>query len=866
MADAAGGAPGPALAGRLEAALACHQRGDLDAAEGLYRSVLAEAPANFTALHLLGMLKSQKGDSQSAAHLLAEALRVNPRAAQAHFHLGLAQWELGQPEQSLTHCQHSLMLKPGQPEVLRHCALVLQSLGRSREALERWDQLLALAPATPTALLNRGLVLQDLQRLGDALASFDQALALDPACSDAHLARSRVLRLEGRKETALDAVQVVLDAQPDRIEALRDRAGLLMELGRAAEAMACHDRLRELQPDSVVVHLDRGNALMGLHRCREALASYDRALALDPQHLDGLMNRGTALLGLQRPQEALASYDRVLALDPEHVETHLNRGNALLALGQPREALASFDCALALRPDYPEALLNRAHALLPLKLPLEAVASCDRALALKPDCVGALVNRGTALLDLKRPAEALASFEAALALQPAYPDLLMNRGTALHLLARHREAIASYDQALALDPGHARAHSNKIYLLDFIPEVGFLEHQLERRSYFHAHAGRYAHQPGVQPADPDPDRRLVLGYVSADFKHHSAASCFLPILQRHDHEAFQVNCYSGVLVEDDWTRRFQQHADVWRPTSGLSDEELAARIRADGVDILVDLSGHSKGNRLLTFARRPAPVQVTAWGHGGGTGLPMIDYQFTDPVSIPPQFRTLFAEAAWDLPCCITFEAPGFAPPVPGLPALARGHVTFGSLNRFTKVTPVVLQLWARILRAVRGSRLLLKDARFDAASGRQEVLAALQRQGIREDRVDFLGFSSHEDHLAAFSSVDIVLDSFPQNGGITTWEALWMGAPVVATLGNKLASRISGAILHALGLGAWVGQDEEAYVSIATGMAADLAGLASFRAGIRARIQASSAGNPERYTRAVEAAYRAMWRERLAR
>ena len=858
--------PGPALAARLEAALERHQRGDLEAAEGGYLAILAEAPANFSALHFLGMLRTQKGDFQGAARLLAEALRVNPRAALAHAHLALALEALGQSEQALAHFQFSLMLKPNQPDTLLNCALVLQSLGRSAEALERWTQLLALAPATVTALLNRALVLQDLHRPEEALASLDEALALDPGCADALLARSRALRQAGRREEALAALQRVLDPEPDRIEALRDRAGLLAELGRSAEAMACHDRLQQLRPEAPEIHLDRGNALMGLNRSREALASFDRVLALEPQHLDGLMNRGTALLGLQRPQEALASYDRALALSPDHVETHLNRGNALLALGRPREALASFDRALALRPDYPEALLNRAHALLPLNLPLEAVASCDRALALKPDCVGALVNRGTALLDLKHPEEALASFEAALALQPAYPDLLMNRGTALHLLARHREAIASYDQALALDPGHARAHSNKIYLLDFIPEIGFLEHQLERRGYFHAHAGRFAHLPGAEPADRDPDRRLVVGYVSADFKHHSAASCFLPILRRHDRSAFQVNCYSGVQREDDWTRQFQQHADVWRPTSGLSDEALAGRIRADGVDILVDLSGHSKGNRLLTFARRPAPVQVTAWGHGGGTGLPMIDYQFTDPVSIPPPSRTLFAEAAWDLPCCITFEAPDFAPPVADLPALARGHVTFGSLNRFTKVTPAVLQLWARILRAVPGSRLLLKDARFDEPGGRLEPLAALERLGIRGERIDFIGFTSHELHLAAFSSVDIVLDSFPQNGGITTWEALWMGAPVVAMLGNKLASRISGAILHALDLGAWVGADEDAYFSIATRMAADTGGLARFRAEIRARIQASSAGNPERYTRAVEQAYRAMWRARLAR
>jgi len=862
MAERPDGTGGRAV---LATALEHHQRGDLQAAEELYRAALAEAPGDFTTLHLLGLLKTQAGDHPEAVHLLRQALRINPRAALAHFHLGLALGAQGEAEQALGQFELSLRLKPDHPDALLNCALALQALGRPAQALERWDQLLALA-RTPMALLNRGLVLQDLERPAEALASYDRALELEPAFEEARLARARALRQAGRSLEALAAVDGLLQVQPGRVEAVKERAGLLADLGQPEASLACLDRLQALQPGSAEVHLDRGNALMRMHRTREALASYDRVLALDPDHLDGHMNRGTALLALHRPQDALASYDRVLAVRPDHVETRLNRGNALLALGLPREALADLELALARRPDYPEALLNRAHALLALNRPQEALASCDRALHLQPACAGALINRGTALLDLKRPEEALACFESASALQPGDADLLMNRGTALHLLARHREAIACYDQALAIEPGHARAHSNKIYLLDFIPEVGFLEHQLERRSYFNAHAGRWAHQPGTPPGDRDPDRRLVIGYVSADFKHHSAASCFLPVLQRHDRAAFQVNCYSGVLVEDDWTRRFQEVSDVWRPTAGLTDEALADRIRADGVDILVDLSGHSRGNRLLAFARRPAPIQVTAWGHAGGTGLPMIDYQFTDPVSTPPQARPLVAESCWDLPCFITFEAPAFAPPLAPLPARANGCITFGSLNRFTKVTPAVLQLWARILRAIPEARLLLKDAAFDAPAACREVVTTLERLGVSAGRIGFLGFSSRERHLAAFSSVDIVLDSFPQNGGITTWEALWMGTPVVAMLGNKLASRISAAILHALDLGAWVGEGEEAYFAIATGMAGDLDALERFRADIRGRIQASEAGNPERYTRAVEAAYRAMWRERLAR
>jgi predicted O-linked N-acetylglucosamine transferase (SPINDLY family) len=606
--------------------------------------------------------------------------------------------------------------------------------------------------------------------------------------------------------------------------------------------------------------LNRGLILLELKCPGEALGDFERALALQPERADIHVHRGDALMLLGRPREALASYDQALAHQPDRAEALCNRGYALSLLGRPGEALASYDRALALEPGRAAFLVNRGAVLLSLNRPQEALASFDRALAIQPDHVDAYLNRGGALVDLKRPEEAVQSCDLALALDPTNAQAYTNRGLALHLMGRHQEALASYDQALAYMPGHRMAHSNKIFLLDYIPDIGFAEQQEERRKFFQAQVQPALRTPTAHSNGRDPSRRLVLGYVSADFKRHSAASCFGPILRRHRKEAFKVVCYSGVLAEDDWTQGFRQAADEWRLTTGLSDGEMAAQIQADGVDILIDLSGHSRGNRLLVFARKPAPVQVTAWGHAGGTGLPMIDYQFTDPVIVPACARHLFAEECFDLPCCITFESPAFAPPVGELPALSRGFLTFGSLNRFNKVTPAALDLWAQVLSAVPGSRLLLKDSLFDLPGARAKILTAFTDRGISGDRVETRGFTSHRNHLAAFGDVDIVLDTFPQNGGITTWEALWMGVPVIAILGSHFASRISGAILHSLGLQDWVADDEAGYLALAVQKALDLESLARFREGSRARISACPSGNPDHYTRAVEAAYRAMW------
>lgn len=733
-------------------------------------------------------------------------------------------------------------------------------------AAELYESIRSRDRRHPRAAQLLGLLKRQQGRLDDAARLLQEALEINPRSALAHVHLGMTLLDLHRAEAALQHFQLALLLKPDDRDALLQRAAALRDLGRHGEGLAVLDRALAIHGDFTEGLVDRGTFLLGLRRHEEALASCEQALRIQADHPAAQVIAGMALLALGRPREALAHLDAALAFQPGQPGVRLERGNALLALGRPAEALDDYDLALGRQPDHPQALLNRGTALLALNRPGDALASYDRALSLQPDGVEALMNRGTALVALHQLEAALAAYDQALALDPGQVEVLTNRGTALHRLGRHREAMACYDAALALQPGHLKARSNRIFVLDYLPEADFQAHQQARRDYYLAHARDLPVSVWADPGDDDPSRPLVLGYVSADFRRHSAAACFGPVLFHHDRTAFRIICYSGTTVEDDWTRRFKSCADLWRPTSGLADAELAAQVLADRVDILIDLAGHSEGNRLLAFARKPAPLQITAWGHGGGTGLPMMDIQFTDPVTIPAEVRGLFAEAAYDLPCCITFEAPDYAPAVAGLPAHRNGFVTFGSLNRFMKVTPTVLELWGQILREVPHSRLLLKDPRFDEPRAREDLWDRLSRQGIDRGRIVLRGFSSHQDHLAVYNEVDLVLDSFPQNGGITVWEALWMGAPVLALLGNKPPSRLSAAILHALGLADWVTTSPDEYRQRAVEKAQDLERLAAFRHGCRARILASPAGNPLQYTRAVEAAYRTLWTQRRAR
>ena len=596
-------------------------------------------------------------------------------------------------------------------------------------------------------------------------------------------------------------------------------------------------------------------------RLEEALVSARRAVAFAPRIPANQNNMAAILVALGQPQEALVSCDKALTLKTDYPEALNNRGNALSALLRHDEAILAYDQALAIKPDYPEAFNNRAKVLLHLRHIDDAIASCDRALIIAPAYADAHNTRGCAFDLLGRFEEALRCYKQALDIKPDHVEALNNRGKALATLGQVDEAIKSFRKALAVKLDFREAHSNLIFWLDFMPTLGFAEHYAERRKWAEIHGKRHATTMRRHNNACDPERRLVIGYVSGDFRKHSASSCFGPVLRRHDHERVEVVCYSTSSVEDDVTRELRSHANRWRSVIGMSDDKIAEQIRDDRVDILVDLSGHSAGNRLTVFARKPAPVQVTAWGHATGTGLPTIDYLFADPVTVPSKVRHHFAETVYDLPCITTVEMPPDVPSIAARQETMPGVITFGSLNRLAKISPDTFALWGRILRALPNARLLLKDIALNEESVRIRVLQTLLVEGIASDRIEFRGGSPHAEHLAACHDIDIALDPFPQNGGVTTYETLWMGVPVIALKGISVASRVSAAILTALGLSDWIADNKEDYVALAVERANDVGALTALRRDLRAKIAASAAGDLVRYTRAVEDAYRTMWR-----
>jgi predicted O-linked N-acetylglucosamine transferase (SPINDLY family) len=701
---------------------------------------------------------------------------------------------------------------------------------------------------------SRGLRAFHNARLKKQRKSYDAAGAF---------ARAQALHQHGRLADTQALCREILQMVPRHFHALQLLGVTEYQNGRHQEA----DRLLQLalsiEPRSVAALSNRGVVLHELKRFAEALACYDKAVAVQPDCAEALSNGANALAQLERFEEAVARYDKALAVKSDYPEAYSNRANALHHLRRFDEALADCDKALALKPNDADALANRGNALTQLRRFDDALVSYDQALAINPRLSTAWVGRGNVLLNLNRYAEAFTAYQNAL---EAKPDNLNAMSQLAHFHERQgrtEEAIACYDRALAIKPDFADAISNKIFTLDFATNVGIEEQQAARKYWWSQVGAKIAATSSFSyDNDRDPARRLVLGYVSADFRRHSAAAIFRPVLQNHDKTQFEIACYSCSVAQDERTEDFRRIADKWVDASQWSDRILADRVYADKIDILIDLSGHSAGHRLGAFARKPAPIQVTAWGHGTGTGLPSIDYLFCDPITMPPSMRHLFAEKLYDLPCIITTEAPppDLRPSDP--PVLSNGYVTFGVFNRMAKVSDDAVAVWAAILKRVPDSRLLMKDGALNEEAVRAGLRERFAARGVAPERIDFLGYTPREQHLAAFGNVDICLDPFPQNGGVSTWEALHMGVPVVAKLGDVPVNRLSSAILGSIGLSDWVAGSVDEYVSIAATRASMPESLKALRHALAAKIAASAAGNGALYTRAVEHAYRAMWED----
>ncbi|MCM0021042.1 MAG: tetratricopeptide repeat protein [Tagaea sp.] len=601
--------------------------------------------------------------------------------------------------------------------------------------------------------------------------------------------------------------------------------------------------------------LERALELHRGGRLDEARALYDQALAADPDDVNALNLAGQIDLNRAEYAAAFAKFVRARTREPAFVDAWMNEGNALRALGRPLDALAAFDRAAALAPDHALIACNLGLAKLDLGDAAGAVAAIERAARLMPGEPMIQSNLAVALKAANRPHAALGLFEAI-----GSPG---NAAAVRQDLLDHAGARMGYAIALSAEPGRADVESNRLFAANYDPDA-----TAEQIKALYAAWGARQTQPALPHAnDRAPDRRLRVGFVSADFRVHSVRHFLWPLIANFPAEEAELVAYANFAGDGDaWTARYRARFDLWRSCAHLNDEALDGTIRADAIDVLVDLSGHTQGNRLGAFARKPAPVQVSWLGYGGTTGLAAIDWYIGDARLAPPGAESAFVEGVWRLPRTGFVYAPQDAmPDIAPLPMLAHGYPTFGSFSRTVRYNARCFRLWARLLDAIPDARLVLNALVFGEDATAKLFARRFAEWGGDASRLELIATSPQPATWEAYARLDVALDAFPHNGGATTFEALWMGVPSVSKRDRPPLGRFGDSILGACGLGDWVVDDDDAYIARARAAVADPKALAELRLGLRDRIKASALGDETAYARDFAGALRAMWRRYCA-
>ena len=708
-------------------------------------------------------------------------------------------------------------------------------------------------------LLTRGL---SLHRKGDfdgAIKKYRAVLAVDPLNPDALHLMGVVFRQRGDNDAAIDFLIKACAARPSNKQFLIDCGDSLVEKKSHGAALVYYEKALSIDPLDAQTLFKTAAARRGEGNLDAALADLQKALLIRPDYFEALCNCAEILRSKRDHAQALSCMERALALKPQFALGHNAAGQLCEKLGNSEKALYHYREAVGLDESCAEAHNNLGNALCGRGDYNAAIASYQRALTLRTDFFEAYYNLGNCLRETNHFDEAIGCFQAALKLRPDSVPALSNYAEALQVIGRIDEAQKLYSTIQTrLGKRYPQAYDNLLLCMNYdfahTPRRIFEEHA--RFGTIFGAAKKAPRHANVK----DPLRTLRIGYVSPDFCDHPVSRFIEPLLTRHDRERHEIFCYACAARPDGVSRRMQALTLTWRDIHGIADEQAVGMIGDDRIDILVDLAGHTAGNRLSVFAQRPSPISVSYCGYPNTTGLTEVDYYVTDACLDPDEDASLYTERLVRLPNCFCcYMPPPNAPDVNDVPALQNGHITFGSLHPLTRLNGQVIDLWSEVLRAVPTAHLrIVRDTLIGSAM--QRLLARFSEQGINPQRIDLRHEVPAHGHLTLFHDIDISLDTFPWSGHTTACESLWMGVPVVTLYGDRHAGRMAATIARTAGLPDWVASTREEYCAIAQAAARSLDELKSLRGRLRGMMASSDVCNAEKFTRRMEAAYRSMW------
>ena len=743
---------------------------------------------------------------------------------------------------------------------------------RGIQALDEGDALAArvafrtavdLDPMSAAHRVNLAFALQQTDADEAAVEHLRRAIELDATSFDARYMLAGALERREAFADAAEQLRVALTLQPGFEQAHVDLCRVLARANLPDPARTAVRESLQRFPNNADLHSYSGNLLLADRDVDAAIKAYGVALALNPQRAEYLANLGAALAAAGRLDEALERLQQAVRVEPDVADYHGRLGQLLFERGRLEDAIPEFERALHIDPGLSGVYVYLGLALLNCGKAIAAREVLRRGLEIKP--TAAIHEKlGLVLHRLAAPDEALECYEAAIEMDKASYDARVNLAGLISETKGPQAGAQAYYDVVERFPYSWPAHQNLLLNLCVAPGVTPQDY-LAEAARLDAKMVQAAMMVVRAPRRPGP---LRVGFVSADLRQHPVGLFLEGVLEHLDRTSFELYAYHCAPVDDALSDRIRPRFARWRNINRLEDGPAAEVIRDDGIDILVDLAGHTGGSRLSMFARRPASLQISWLGYYASTGMSFIDYMLVDPECVPPGHEYQFSEKLWRVPhtrLCYTPPPDDRAPPVSPLPALTHGHLTFGSFQRIAKFTDETLQTWKRVLEALPTSRLLLQNPYSGRAKMQAQLLGVFEAAGIGRERITMRPPGAHIEYLRAHADVDMILDTFPFPGGTTTCEALWMGVPSITLDGGTMISSQGAALMRVAGLPGWVARDTDDYVRLALAAAADLPALAAQRMSMRDRVRTSPLFDVKSFARDFEVALTGMWADHLA-
>ena len=732
-------------------------------------------------------------------------------------------------------------------------------------------------------------------RQADAVNTCWSILESEPSNATAYHLLGVIAYQNQQSQEAMDLISKSLDCEFENAEIQNFLGIIFVNTGRKLEAEKCFRQAIRIEPRFPEAHNNLGNVLKDLGQLDDAISSYQNALAERPNYEVAYNNLGCSYKDLAQFENSISNFEKAIAINPDYDEAHGNLGDLLCKLGQFAEAAEHYTAAVSINPDsvqmhtslglalrdigrLDEAVERLQHAIaieprnffahsglgsvFKIMGQLDrAISSHRKAIAIKPDFVEAHNNLGAALLAKGKLNDAIISFQHAISIKPGFIRAHSNLGYALLLIGKSDEAAGSLRQALSIKPDSADTHSNLLRCLQFGLDVDPFGLKEEHILWAQAHSGPIGKLDKKFDLDLDLKRPLNVGLVSPDFGRHPVAFLTIKLLECSNHPDLRFYCYSDRRNSDEYTERFRKTCHQWTDSTDLVDKDLAKSIQNDQIDILIDLAGHTAGNRLTMFADKPSPIQVSWAGYVGTTGLAAMDYVIADKFHCLEGEEKHYVEKVLRLrDGYVCYDIPVGAPPVGRLPAKKNRYVTFGCFSSPAKINSQTLEIWSQILNLVPSSRLNLNFKWIDNSKNKKRILSKFKEEGIDESRISLEGQPIFLDILERYNAIDIALDTWPYSGGVTTCEALLMGVPVVTFPGRTFAGRHSVSHLNIVGLVETIAKDKDDYIDISVSLAQDLDRLDRIRAELRERMQKSPLCDGPRFADSFRNSMREIW------